>query len=272
MNREEALAVTDRSLDELIAALEQGQSERLLEHLAFQARFHQYSFGNSLLIAVQKPEATHVAGFQSWKELGRVVRKGEKGILILAPLVRRRKQEEQDENSGPEVFGFRAVYVFDVSQTEGAALPEFSRVAGDPGERLSLLKELVAQHGVELRYEENLGGAEGVSEGGKIALRIGLAPAEEFSVLVHELAHELLHRSARRQETTRRVRELEAEAVSYVVSKAAGLEGLAHSSDYIQLYAGDKQLLLASLSHIQRAASEIIAALCGKQTAASEAA
>jgi antirestriction protein ArdC len=265
MNREEAMEVTDRSLEELIAALEQGKSERLLEHLAFQARFHQYSFGNCLLIAIQKPEATYVAGFHRWKELGRFVKKGEKGILILAPLVRRKKSDEEgpasDEDSDRNVFGFRAVYVFDVSQTEGQELPEFSQIAGDPGERLSLLKDLVGQRGIELRYEESLGGAEGVSQGGKIALLLGLSPAEEFAVLVHELAHELLHRSERRKETTRRVRELEAEAVSYVVSTAAGLEGLARSSDYIQLYAGDKQLLLSSLSHIQRVASDIIAAL-----------
>ncbi|MBA3481994.1 MAG: DUF1738 domain-containing protein [Pirellulales bacterium] len=272
MNREEAMEVTDRSLEELITALEQGKSERLLEHLAFQARFHQYSFGNCLLIAIQKPDATCVAGFHRWKELGRFVKKGEKGILILAPLVRRKKSEDQapasDEDSDRNVFGFRAVYVFDVSQTEGAELPEFSSIAGDPGERLSTLKDHVAERGIELRYEESLGGAEGLSEGGRIALRIGLSPAEEFAVLVHELAHELLHRTERRKETTRRVRELEAEAVSYVVSKAAGLDGLAHSSDYIQLYAGDKQLLLASLSHIQRVASDIIAALKGSTAAA----
>lgn len=160
------------------------------------------------------------------------------------------------------------MYVFDVSQTEGEELPEFTRISGEPGERLSLLKDLVAERGIELRYEETLGGAEGVSRGGKIALRLGLAPAEEFAVLVHELAHELLHRTERRKETTRRVRELEAEAVSYVVSKAAGLEGLAHSSDYIQLYAGDKQLLMASLSHVQRVASDIIAALNSNSEAA----
>lgn len=198
------------------------------------------------------------------------MKKGEKGILILAPLVRRKKSDDQasDEDSDQNVFGFRAVYVFDVSQTGGEELPEFSRIAGDPGERLSLLKELVAERGIELRYEQSLGGAEGISQGGKIALRLGLLPAEEFAVLVHELAHELLHRTERRKETTRRVRELEAEAVSYVVSKAAGLEGLAHSSDYIQLYAGDKQLLLSSLSHIQRVASDIIAALMGSTAAA----
>ena len=265
MTREEALAQTDQSLQELITALEQGKSERLLEYLAFQARFHQYSFGNCLLISMQKPEATFVAGFQKWRQLGRFVKKGEKGILILAPLVWRKDSAEMagdaESSQARTVVGFRAAYVFDVSQTDGAELPEFSSITGDPGERLLLLKELVNSRGIELRYEDQLGGASGVSEGGKIALLRGLSAAEEFSVLVHELAHELLHRSDRRKETTRRVRELEAEAVAYVVARAAGLDGLARSSDYIQLYKGDKELLLASLNHIQRVASEIIGAL-----------
>ncbi len=265
MTREEALAQTDQSLQELITALEQGKSEKLLEYLAFQARFHQYSVGNCLLIAIQKPEATFVAGFQKWRQLGRFVKKDEKGILILAPLVRRKESTEQacdaESSQNRKVVGFRAAYVFDVSQTDGAELPEFSSITGDPGERLLLLQRLVDSRGIELRYEDKLGGATGVSEGGKIALLRGLSAAEEFSVLVHELAHELLHRSERRKETTRRVRELEAEAVAYVVASAVGLYGLARSSDYIQLYAGDKELLLASLNHIQSAASEIIGSL-----------
>jgi antirestriction protein ArdC len=267
MNREEALEMTDRGVQELIAALEQGKSEQLLEYLAFQARFHQYSFSNCLLIALQKSDATFVAGFQRWRQLGRFVKKGEKGILILAPLVRRQKSAEStsaeaSENGRPRaVIGFRAAYVFDVSQTDGAELPEFSSISGDPGERLDHLKELVGARGVELRYEECLGGAQGVSQGGKIAILLGLSPSEEFAVLVHELAHELLHRTDRRKETTARVRELEAEAVAFVVTRAAGLDSLVRSSDYIQLYGGDKELFLASLSHIQRVASDLIGAL-----------
>jgi antirestriction protein ArdC len=264
MNREEALALAERGVEELIAALKQGKSERLLEYLAFQARFHHYSFNNCLLIAIQKPDATFVAGFQRWKELGRFVRKGEKGIVILAPLMKLTRREENaasesgSDESSPRLVGFRATYVFDVSQTDGEELPQFSVITGDPSELVPVLWQLVRQHGIELRYEEQLGGADGVSEGGRIAIRKGLPAAEEFAVTVHELAHELLHRSERRRETTRTVRELEAEAVAFVVCRAAGLDGLARSSDYIQLYRGDKELLLHSLSHIQRAAAQII--------------
>lgn len=269
MKTEDALKRADAGIDELIAALEAGKSETLLRFLEFQARFHEYSFRNCLLIAMQNSNATYVAGFQRWKELGRFVKKGEHGIMILAPILRRSKAEDDGPHNpdsemsedAKTVCGFRAVYVFDVSQTEGQELPEFSRVDGDPGEKLMLLAELVRERGIELDYAPNLGGADGRSEGGKITLREGLDAAEEFAVLAHELAHELLHRTERRQETTRRIRELEAESVSFVVSKAVGLDGIARSADYIQLYAGDKELLLASLEHIQRVSVEIIESL-----------
>jgi antirestriction protein ArdC len=232
------------------------------------SRLHQYSFGNCMLIAIQRPEATHVAGFHRWKQLGRFVKKGEKGIFILAPIVRRAKANREGQanddvtDDGEErtrsVCGFRAVYVFDVTQTEGAELPEFSRVEGDPGDKVQKLESVIRNHGIDLIYEQHLGGADGRSEGGKITLREGLPPAEQFAVLAHELAHELLHRTERRKETTREIRELEAEAVAFVVSKAAGLNGISRSADYIQLYSGDKQLLMESLDHIQRVASSII--------------
>lgn len=266
MKSEEALKQTEEGVDELIQALEQGKSETLLRFLDFQARFHEYSFRNCLLIAIQKPEATYVAGFQRWKDLGRFVKKGEKGIAILAPIVRRRQTNEDataaaegdEQEQARSVCGFRAVHVFDVSQTEGDELPEFNRISGDPGDKLELLSTLVKERGIELAYAPHLGGADGRSEGGKITIREGMEPAEEFSVLAHELAHELLHRTERRKETTRRVRELEAEAVAFIVSRAVGLTGIARSSDYIQLYSGDKELLLASLDHIQKVAADVI--------------
>jgi antirestriction protein ArdC len=265
MKSDEALKQTEQGIDELIQALEQGKSGTLLKFLEFQARFHEYSFRNCMLIAIQKPEATHVAGFNRWKDLRRFVKKGEKGIVILAPIVRRRKTAEEtteevaaDEQPTRSVCGFRAVHVFDVSQTEGEALPEFSRISGEPGDKLSKLSGIVKKRGIELCYEDQLGGADGRSEGGKIILRTGMPAAEEFAVLAHELAHELLHRTERRKETTRKIRELEAESVAFVVSRAAGLEGTARSADYIQLYSGGKDLLLASLDHIQKVAAGII--------------
>lgn len=264
MRSEEVVRQTEEGIDELIRALEQGMSDRLLKFLAFQAQFHEYSFRNCMLIAMQRPDATYVAGYRRWLQLGRHVRKGEKGIMILAPLVRRQKpaqEENEDERSNGTVYGFKVAFVFDISSTEGDDIPDLSRISGDPGEKLQRLIAFVAARGIELEYAANLGGADGISKGGRILLREGMSPAEEFSVLVHEASHEVLHRGKRRQETTREIRELEAEAVAFVVSKAAGLDAVGHSADYIKLYSGDKDMLLASLDHIQRVSAEIIRAL-----------
>lgn len=266
MNREEAQQVSSQAIDQLVAALEQGQSETLVKYLAALAKFHTYSFGNCLLIAVQRPDATHVAGFHRWKDLGRSVKKGEKGIAIIAPMARKRQVEDESED-GPTtvraVTGFRVVHVFDVSQTEGEPLPEFAAASGEPGDHLPRLEELIAQEGVTLHYEPLPGGANGVSEGGVIRVRPDLSPAETFRVLVHELAHERLHQKERRKETTKTIRETEAESVAFVVGQAFGIDSTTRSSDYLQLWGGDKEALLQSLDHIQAVATDIIASLSG---------
>lgn len=263
MKSDETLKQAEAGIDELIKALEQGRSETLIQFLEFQARFHHYSFRNCLLIAMQNPAATNVAGFARWKQLGRFVKKGEKGLMILAPLVYRKKKDDDsdDEQSSPTVRGFRVAHVFDIAQTEGAELPEFSRIHGEPGEKLRRLQGYVNELNITLEFADSLGGAHGVSHGGKIEILNGLDPAEEFLVTAHELAHELLHRGERRKETTRKVRELEAEAIAFIVCRAAGLDAVSHSADYIQLYSGDKELLMQSLDHIQRVSTQIITAV-----------
>jgi hypothetical protein len=150
------------------------------------------------------------------------------------------------------------VYVFDVSQTEGKELPEFAAIVGEPGEQLERLERLIAQTGIELTFEDIPGGALGCSSVGKIRIRPALTPAETFTVLVHELAHERLHDKARRKEAPKTVLETEAEAVAFVVDRALGLESSTRSSDYIQLYAGNKEVLLESLDRIQSTATWIL--------------
>ena len=112
----------------------------LTNYLKAIGRFHRYSLHNAMLIASQKSNGSYVAGFRTWNELGRFVKKGEKGILILAPVVRRKSENEEDqEESSTSVAGFRTAYVFDVSQTDGEELPQIGTVQGDPsrcGEQL----------------------------------------------------------------------------------------------------------------------------------------
>jgi antirestriction protein ArdC len=258
MKSEEIKKMTDSALTELIQALEQGKSECLQNYLSTMARFHCYSWGNVLLISMQKPQATRVAGYQTWLKMNRHVRKGEKGIVIIAPMVVRKKETELSEDEETRLFGFRAAYVFDVTQTDGQALPEFAQVQGDPGLFTERLFSFATKLGIAVELSEELGSASGVSTGGKILLKSTLAPADTFAVLVHELAHERLHHGDGRERTDKRVRETEAEAVAFVVSQAVGLDTNTAAADYIQLYQGDKALLVESLHFIQTTAAEIL--------------
>lgn len=261
MKAEQAKKLADNALDTLAAALEAGKSESLTAYLAAMGRFHEYSWGNVMLIVSQKPDATRVAGFQTWKSLGRFVKKGEKGIVIIAPMLIKPKEEAASSDEARKILRFKAVYVFDVSQTDGEPLAEFSRVTGDPRQHTERLKALVAARGIKLEYSAFLAGAKGRSFGGRIELLSDMPPAEEFSVLVHELAHELLHHGERRNEKSKTVRETEAEAVAFVASQAIGLEVGTHAADFIQLYDGNTDTLAESLEFVQKTAAEIITAI-----------
>jgi hypothetical protein len=226
----------------LIEQLEAGHSEGLTAYLTAMGRFHNYSFGNILEIARQKPDATRVAGLYAWNQLGRKVMKGQRGIRILAPMIGTRKKKDGEANkskdpaavNSPVLVGFRAVYVFDVSQTEGAELPQFTeRTIGEVGEYRERLIDFTIAQGIELQFTETIAPAMGMSYGGKIAILPGQAPAEEFSTLVHELAHEMLHKAERRTATTKTVRETEAEAIAFVVSQTIGLDAGRASADYV---------------------------------------
>jgi antirestriction protein ArdC len=255
------------NVQSLIAQLEAGHSDALTAYLNAMSRFHNYSLGNILEIARQRPDATRVGGFWKWKELGRSVKKGEKGIRILAPIigVRRKKDEEANKDITKQntavLVGFRSAYVFDVSQTEGAELPELREISGDVGENRDKLIAFVERQGIELVLTERIAPALGMSYGGRIAILPGQAKAEEFSTLVHELAHEMLHKAERRTATTKAVRETEAEAIAFVIGKAVGLETGTASADYIQLYHGNASLLAESLEVIQQTSAVILAAL-----------
>jgi antirestriction protein ArdC len=266
MKRDELKKAAREALEKLIRDVEAGISETLKGYLKAMGRFHRYSVGNAILIGLQKPDATHVAGFRAWQQLGRHVKKGEHGIAIMAPVVWRRNRQQNDgdnkEQAGDEIVStFKTAYVFDVSQTEGKPLPEFARAKGDPGAYLERLERFITDRGIKLERHESLRMAEGVSIGGTILLKASLAPPEEFSTMVHELAHEMLHQDPANRPKDKTVREAEAEAVAYVVCQGIGLDTNTASSDYIQLYDGDKKTLMTSLERIQRTAAEILEAV-----------
>ena len=267
MREEKVRDIAEEALKRLTEELRVGRSDALKNYLAAMGRFHRYSWGNVLLISEQRPNATRVAGYHAWRDLGRSVKRGEKGIMIFAPIVvkdqdRSRAQDSAKPNDVSRVSGFRTAYVFDVDQTEGRPLPEFAKTTGDPREFSDKLKAIVAQRGIALEYDPSIAPAQGDSSGGRIRLLPNLSPAEEFSVLTHELAHEMLHH---KQDDSARVlmvvRETQAEAVAFVVCRGVGLETNTAAADYIALYNGDAKTLAESLATIQETSSRILAHL-----------
>jgi hypothetical protein len=164
-------------------------------------------------------------------------------------------------DSDEAVVGFRGAFVFDVSQTEGAPVPEFASVGGDPRVFTDRLKAHIAGQGIELSYSERIAPARGITAGKQIVLLPGLSAGEEFSTLVHELAHSGLHAHGGPDQPSKTVRETEAEAVAYVICQAIGLDTNTAVADYVTLYQGDARTLAASLDRIQKTATEIIMAI-----------
>jgi antirestriction protein ArdC len=265
--RQTAKEIIAANIKSLIEQLEAGHSDALTAYLNAMSRFRSYSFGNVLEIARQRPEATRVAGMYAWNQLGRRVKKGEKGIRILAPIIgiKRKSDEEAEKDITKQntrvLVGFRNAYVWDLEQTDGPDLPQMEHVQGDAGENYDRLLAFIEKQGIELVFTDNIAPALGVSYGGRIAILPGQSKAETFATLVHELAHELLMHSTRRTTTTKTVRETEAEAIAFVVGKAIGLQTGNASASYIALYHGNASLLVESLEVVQQTSAVILAAL-----------
>jgi hypothetical protein len=244
---------------QLSKTLEGGDLQPLREYLGVMARFNNYSIHNQVLILLQCPNATQVAGYQVWKGLGRQVKKGEKGIRILAPLIRKTRE---DEDEGPKaVYGFNSVAVFDVAQTEGEALPEYRRVgvSGEPPE--GLLERVIQACPYLVRLEARLMGEYGATDGKWIWLNASHGPAEQLVTLLHEWAHCLLHFCPDQERPPLQVRELEAEATAYVLASMLGLEARLGCAEYLTGYQVTPPTLRAALKEITRAVKTIRQAL-----------
>lgn len=283
MNQKEAMELANECVEELAETLREEEPESLTRYLDAMAKFHRYSLGNLLMIIRQRPDAEQVAGFRAWKELGRWVRPGEKGIAIMAPMVRRQKQQasaessdtkQPDESAQPGeasdsgekdakrrlLKGFRVVHVFDVKQTDGAELPQLSELQGDPGASLDSLIQVFRTLGIGIVHGTLPMGTQGASFGGRVMLTPGMDPVTEFQVLAHELAHELLHQGTEglQRDLAKRVLETEAEAVAYVVCKANGIDAVSVSNEYIRMHQGDAKTIEESFTRIRGAAAMIL--------------
>ncbi|MGH8925032.1 MAG: ArdC-like ssDNA-binding domain-containing protein [Acidimicrobiia bacterium] len=253
-------------LVERVTALQ--SSAQWLEAMSAAARFHEYSFGNWLLMWSQAEQrgmaVTRPAGFRTWQQLGRQVRKGERGFQILAPMVRNVGDDEGDE-CRRVLTGFRVATVFDVSQTDGGCLPDVGpqRLAGDdPTQLFHIAVDMIAAEGFSFG-RVRLRGPNGVTNpiARTVVVDDRLKAAQRTKTTVHELAHVLMHAGTPGFECRGRV-EVEAESVAYVVCRAAGLDTSAYSVPYVAGWARNTEdptrTLLVTAETIVRTSRRIL--------------
>ena len=282
-------------LKEITDRLEQGiaelfDSERYKEYLKVMSKFHNYSFRNTVLIAMQKPDASLVAGFSAWKNnFERNVMKGQKGIKIIAPSPYKIKQEMQkiDPHTQKPVIGkdgkpvteekevtipaYKVVSVFDVSQTEGKELPDIAvdELTGDVDRYKDFFAALEKTSPVPIAFENIEGGSHGYYhlEDKRIAINEGMSELQTLKTAIHEIAHAKLHdidlnapKDEQQPHVDRRTREVEAESVAYTVCQHYGLDTSDYSFGYVAGWSSGRELseLKSSLETIRSAAAEII--------------
>ena len=288
-------------LQQITAGIEQGikelfESEKYMRYLSVMSRFHRYSVNNTMLIYMQKPDATLVAGYNKWKnQFERHVKRGEHGITIIAPTPFKKKIEEQKldpdtkapildaegkavmEEREVEIPMFRPVKVFDVSQTDGKPLPELaSTLSGSVQNYEAFMEALRRSAPVPLSVESMAAKMDGYfsPDQQRIAIREGMSEVQTVSAAVHEIAHSKLHNYAKAQEEAaragdkeppkkkdRNTEEVEAESISYAVCQYYGIQTGENSFGYIANWSQGKELpeLRASLETINKAAGELIA-------------
>ena len=283
-----------QKVQEITEKLEQGikelfESEKYKTYLNTMSKFHNYSFNNTMLIAMQKPDATLVAGFKAWqKNFDRHVKKGEKGIRILAPAPYKIKEEQEkldpvtgeimlDKNGMPiteeveiKIPAFRVVPVFDVSQTDGKELPDIgvNELSGSVEDYEDFMQALTEVSPVPITYENIDGDAKGYfhTTDHRIAIQEGMSQSQTVKTVIHEVAHAKLHDRERNQDIDkvldkdRNTKEVEAESVAYTVCQHFGIDTSDYSFGYIAGWSSDRDMkeLKSSLDTIRKTASELI--------------
>jgi len=233
-------------------------SEVMQNYFKFCSTFYRYSVANQFFIYLTKPDATFVAGYTDWLKKHRFVKKGEKGIPILAPCMVKVKDEE--DKVIDNILRFKTVYVFDVSQTEGEPLPDAPEWKSP--EKYPDIEAMLIQYANSLNIKVDIkdlsaeGGAQGYSAGGEITLD----PTAGTKTLIHEIAHELLHHGKDAKKKSRKEVELEAEAVAYVVARALEMKNL-KSPNYLAIWDADGSKILDRLEVIRNTAHQILTAI-----------
>ncbi len=263
---------------ELIEKLEKGilntlNSENYKQFLKFQSQFHNYSFNNQMLIFLQKPNATNVAGFKAWQKHERYVLKGEKAISILAPIpykytkeieiIDKKTGEIKNENIEKQGLKFKKVSVFDVSQTDGKELPEICKeLKGDSFLSEKIIKAIKKISEVPIIEKVITSGAKGYYSRLEdiIAINKGMSLDQTVKTVIHEYTHSKLHNTEAASLLDRATKEVQAESVAYIVSKHFGVDTSQYSFEYLASWSSGKELkeLKESLNLIQKTSDSII--------------
>ena len=270
------LEVKERKIDEVLKRLKEGvndiqESNNFKQFLLTMSKFHDYSIGNLILIMVQKPEATRVAGFKTWKDLGRWVKKGEKGIAILAPCMPPKGQKPEPKEGGEEEeeievspIYFKVVHVFDVSQTDGELLPEFEvpSLTGEANEELfERIMVVTRGQGLDVNFDSRPHqdpAIKGTYSGKSIWVRPEESRSQQLKTLLHEVAHYYSENVFR---IPRRDAETIAESVAFTVGAHFGFDSGTRSFSYVALWAEDKKVLEANLAAIRKVSTKMFDAL-----------
>lgn len=258
-----------KKLEEITEMLENGVqevfgSERFKDYLDTMARFYDYSANNCFLIMQQCPHATLIASYKKWQdEFQRQVKKGEKAIKIIAPVAHKRQSRKTDDEE--VYYTFRAVPVFDVSQTEGKELPDIrvNELRGEVQSYDTLIRKLIGIAPVPISFETVDGSAKGFfsQADGKIVVKCGMSQEQTMKTLVHEVAHSILHSKGGEQEEADRVtREVQAESVAYVVCSGLGIDTSDYSFGYIAGWSAGKGIkaLTSNLETVRKTAKAIL--------------
>ena len=252
--------------EKLVGEVKEGHTENYLEYLAFVSRFHKYSHFNQMLIFSQKPDATLVAGYRTWQEMGHQVKAGEKGLKIMAPIFIKRVEENKAGELSPlqKLVGFKVVSVFDSSQlTEPArSFWDFrEKLPSDAEDKYQLVKRAVMSDALGIIEKPMPRGKRGEATEDVIYLQEGMDSVDKTNVLIHEWGHEILHfgpaSSEAGDELPKPVEECQAESVSYIVSKFLGIESQ-FSRDYLLHYGNTAETLIKNMDVIQKTSHYMI--------------
>lgn len=258
----------EKVVNEMMEKLEQGiqnirSSKEWREYLLAQSKFHNYSFGNVMLILSQKPTASRVAGFTTWKDLGRYPKKGT-AIKILAPIITNKKEENEDTGEEEEkkvLVGFRYANVFDVSDTEGKELPGpiVKKLEGDNESATALIEALEEVTKIPVHFIEDTGSANGWYhlKDKDITINSKLSTIHKAKTWVHELAHSRLH-NLDQERKTRNEREVEAEGIAFIVCNHFGLDTSDYSFGYVAGWSGNVDYIKSVGETIQKESAKII--------------